>query len=382
MRLENNRAGKLIRMPSDYECFIPNNLKDIDINIDEDTNRLIKKAYLFLGRLDGMAITLPDIDLFVSMYVQKEAVISSQIEGTQASLVDVLQKYRANEKMKETEEIVNYIKATNYAFDRLKDIPLSMRLIRETHKVLLSNVRGEEKMPGELRKSQNWIGPSGSTIKTASFIPPAPHEMDRSLSDLEKYIHGENGIDDLIKIALVHYQFETIHPFLDGNGRMGRLLIILYLQEKGLIEYPILYLSYFFKKNRSKYYELLNNVRFNGEFEGWIKFFIEGMCEISEDSIKSIQAIVQLKSKDTEKIRSVTKANVSSLLTIYDYLLKHPFVEAKDIQNLLDLSTPTVNKLIASLIEIGILELVEEKQRYRQYVYREYVDILSEGTSL
>lgn len=382
MRLENNRAGKLIRMPSDYECFIPNNLKDIDINIDEDTNRLIKKAYLFLGRLDGMAITLPDIDLFVSMYVQKEAVISSQIEGTQASLVDVLQKDRANEKMKETEEIVNYIKATNYAFDRLKDIPLSMRLIRETHKVLLSNVRGEEKMPGELRKSQNWIGPSGSTIKTASFIPPAPHEMDRSLSDLEKYIHDENGIDDLIKIALVHYQFETIHPFLDGNGRMGRLLIILYLQEKGLIEYPILYLSYFFKKNRSKYYELLNNVRFKGEFEGWIKFFIEGMCEISEDSIKSIQAIVQLKSKDTEKIRSVTKANVSSLLTIYDYLLKHPFVEAKDIQNLLDLSTPTVNKLIASLIEIGILELVEEKQRYRQYVYREYVDILSEGTSL
>ena len=382
MRLENNRAGKLIRMPSDYECFVPNNLKDIDINIDEDTNRLIKKAYLFLGRLDGMAITLPDIDLFVSMYVQKEAVISSQIEGTQASLVDVLQKDRANEKMKETEEIVNYIKATNYAFDRLKDIPLSMRLIRETHKVLLSNVRGEEKMPGELRKSQNWIGPSGSTIKTASFIPPAPHEMDRSLSDLEKYIHDENGIDDLIKIALVHYQFETIHPFLDGNGRMGRLLIILYLQEKGLIEYPILYLSYFFKKNRSKYYELLNNVRFKGEFEGWIKFFIEGMCEISEDSIKSIQAIVQLKSKDTEKIRSVTKANVSSLLTIYDYLLKHPFVEAKDIQNLLDLSTPTVNKLIASLIEIGILELVEEKQRYRQYVYREYVDILSEGTSL
>ena len=382
MRLDNNRAGKLKRMQSDYECFVPNNLKDIDINIDEDTNRLIKKAYLFLGRLDGMAITLPDIDLFVSMYVQKEAVISSQIEGTQASLVDVLQKDRANEKMKETEEIVNYIKATNYAFDRLKDIPLSMRLIRETHKVLLSNVRGEEKMPGELRKSQNWIGPSGSTIKTASFIPPAPHEMDRSLSDLEKNIHDENGIDDLIKIALVHYQFETIHPFLDGNGRMGRLLIILYLQEKGLIEYPILYLSYFFKKNRSKYYELLNNVRFKGEFEGWIKFFIEGMCEISEDSIKSIQAIVQLKSKDTEKIRSVTKANVSSLLTIYDYLLKHPFVEAKDIQNLLDLSTPTVNKLIASLIEIGILELVEEKQRYRQYVYREYVDILSEGTSL
>ena len=329
-----------------------------------------------------MAITLPDIDLFVSMYVQKEAVISSQIEGTQASLVDVLQKDRTNEKIKETEEIVNYIKATNYAFDRLKDLPLSMRLIRETHKVLLSNVRGEEKMPGEFRKTQNWIGPSGSTIKTASFVPPAPNEMDKSLSDLEKYIHDEDKIDDLIKIALVHYQFETIHPFLDGNGRMGRLLIILYLKEKGLIEYPILYLSYFFKKNRSKYYELLNNVRFKGEFEEWTKFFVEGICEISEDSIKSIQDIVQLKSKDTEKIRSVTKANVSHLLSIYEYLLKHPFIEAEDIRKLLDLSKPTVNKLIDSLTELGILELVEEKQRYRQFVYKEYVDILFEGTAL
>lgn len=382
MRLENNRAGKLKRMQSDYECFVPNSLKDIDINIDADTNRLINKAYLFLGRLDGMAITLPDIDLFVSMYVQKEAVISSQIEGTQASLVDVLQKNRTNEKIKETEEIVNYIKATNYAFDRLIDLPLSMRLIRETHKVLLSNVRGEEKMPGEFRKTQNWIGSSGSTIKTASFVPPAPNEMDKSLSDLEKYIHDEDKIDDLIKIALVHYQFETIHPFLDGNGRMGRLLIILYLKDKGLIEYPILYLSYFFKKNRSKYYELLNNVRFKGEFEEWIKFFVEGICEISEDSIKSIQDILQLKSKDTEKIRSVTKANVSHLLSIYDYLLKHPFIEAEDIRKLLDLSKPTVNKLIGSLTELGILELVEEKQRYRQFVYKEYVDILFEGTAL
>ena len=382
MRLENNRAGKLKRMQSDYECFVPNNLQNIDINIGADTSRLINKAYLLLGRLDGMAITLPDIDLFVSMYVQKEAVISSQIEGTQASLIDVLQKDRNNEKIKETEEIVNYIKATNYAINRIKDLPLSMRLIRETHKVLLSKVRGEEKMPGEFRKSQNWIGPSGSTLKTASFIPPAPSEMDICLSDLEKYIYEEDKVDDLIKIALMHYQFETIHPFLDGNGRIGRLLIILYLKEKGLIEYPILYLSYFFKKNRSKYYELLNNVRFKGEFEEWIKFFIEGICEISENSIKSIQDIDQLKAKDTEKIRNITKGNVSNLLSVYDYLLKHPFLEAEDIRNLLDLSKPTINKLFDSLVELEILELVEEKQRYRQYVYKEYVDILSEGTAL
>lgn len=378
MRLENNRAGKLIRMQSDYECFVPNNLQDIDIKIDANINRLIKKAYLLLGRLDGMAITLPD----VSMYVQKEAVISSQIEGTQASLVDVLQKDRNNEKIKKTEEIVNYIKATNYAFNRFKDLPLSMRLIRETHKVLLSKVRGEEKMPGEFRKSQNWTGPSGSTLKAANFIPQAPGEMDICLSDLEKYIHEEDIVDDLIKIALVHYQFETIYPFLDGNGRIGRLLIILYLKEKGLIEYPILHLSYFFKKNRSKYYELLNNVRFKGEFEEWIKFFVEGICEILEDSIKSIQDIVQLKAKDTEKIRNITKGNVSHLLSVYDYLLKHPFVGAEDIRNLLALSKPTINKLFDSLVDLEILELVEEKQRYRQYVYKAYVDILSEGTAL
>lgn len=369
-------------MQSDYECFVPNNLQDIDINIDANINRLITKAYLLLGRLDGMAITLPDIDLFVSMYVQKEAVISSQIEGTQAYLVDVLQKDRNNEKIKETEEIVNYIKATNYAFNRLKDLPLSMRLIRETYKVLLSKFRGEEKMPGEFRKSQSWIGPSGSTLKAANFIPPAPGEMDICLSDLEKYIHEEDIVDDLIKIAPVHYKFETIYPFLDGNGRIGRLLIILYLKEKGLIEYPIVYLSYFFKKNRSKYYELLNNVRFKGEFEEWIKFFVEGICEILEDSIKSIQDIVQLKVKDTEKIRNITKGNVSHLLSVYDYLLKHPFVEAEDIRNLLALSKPTINKLFDSLVELEILELVEEKQRYRQYVYKAYVDILSEETAL
>ncbi len=383
MKLENNRAGILKRMQSDYECFIPHNLKDLKINIDDDMNRLINRAYLLLGRLDGMAITLPDIDLFVSMYVQKEAVISSQIEGTQASLVDVLQKDRKNEKIKDTEEIVNYIKATNYAFKRLNDLPLCMRLIRETHAVLLSNVRGEEKMPGEFRKSQNWIGHAGSTLQNASFIPPAPNEMDTCLSDLEKYMHEDSTVSNLIKIALIHYQFETIHPFLDGNGRMGRLLIILFLKEQGLIEYPVLYLSYFFKKNRNKYYELLNNVRIKGDFEEWVKFFIEGICEISEDAIMSIQKIVELKKNDTEKIRSFTKGNISNLLSVYDYLLKHPFIEADDIKDLLDLSKPTINKILDNLTELGILELVdEEKKRYRQYVYKKYVDILSEGTIL
>ena len=382
MKLETNRAGILKRMQSDYECFIPHNLKELKLDIDDQLQSLINKAYLLLGRLDGMAITLPDIDLFVSMYVQKEAVISSQIEGTQASLIDVLQKDRNNEKIKDTEEIVNYIKATNYAFKRLEELPLCMRLIKETHSVLLSGVRGNEKSPGEFRKSQNWIGYTGCTLNTASFVPPSPEEMEHSLSDLEKYIHEDSSISNLIKIALIHYQFETIHPFLDGNGRMGRLLIVLFLKERGLIEYPVLYLSYFFKKNRNRYYELLNNVRIKGEFEEWIKFFIEGICEISEDAISSIQKILKLKRIDMEKIRNIPKGNISNLLLVYDYLLKHPFLETEDIRLLSDLSKPTVNKLLETLTELEILELVEEKKRYKQYVYKKYVDILSEGTIL
>jgi hypothetical protein len=380
LKLENNRAGQLKKMQSDYQCFVPHNLKDIKLNIDSEINALVNKAYLLLGRLDGMAITLPDIDLFVSMYVQKEAVISSQIEGTQASLVDVLQKDKGKEKIKDTEEIVNYIKATHYAFKRLNKMPLCMRLIRETHAVLLSNVRGEEKMPGEFRRSQNWIGHAGSTLKDASFIPPAPDEMDICLGDLERYIHEDSTISNLIKIALIHYQFETIHPFLDGNGRMGRLLIILYLREQGLIEYPVLYLSYFFKKNRNRYYELLNNIRIKGEFEEWIKFFIDGICEISEDAITSIQKIVELKNTDMKKIRELSGSNISNLLLIYDYLLQHPFLEAEDIINLVGVSKPTANKLLENLMTIEIVELVEDKKRYRQYVYKKYVDILSEGT--
>ncbi len=382
MKLETERAGILKKMKSGYDCFVPHDLKHLKLNIDAELQSLINKANLLLGKLDGIATVLPDIDLFVSMYVQKEAVISSQIEGTQASLIDVLQKDRKNEKIKETSEIVNYIKATNYAFSRLKELPLCMRLIKETHSILLSDVRGREKLPGELRRSQNWIGLVGCTLSTASFVPPAPAEMDAALYDLEKYIHEDTPISNLVKIALIHYQFETIHPFLDGNGRIGRLLIILFLKEHGLIEYPVLYLSYFFKQNRTRYYELLNNVRIKGEFEEWVSFFIKGICVVSENTISSIQKIIKLKKTDIEKIRKSTKGNISNLLSVYDFLLKHPILAAKDICNFLNLSKPTVNNLLENLVELKILELVENKKRYKQYVYKEYVDILADGTAL
>ncbi len=382
MKLETHRAGILKKIQSGYECFVQHDLKHLKLNIDAELQSLINKANLLFRQIRWTYYNFTSIDLLVSMYVQKEAVISSQIEVTQASLIDVLQKDIKREKIKETAEIVNYIKATSYAFTRLKVLPLCMRLIKETHSILLSDVRGSEKLPGELRRSQNWIGFAGCTLSTASFVPPAPAEMENTLSDLEEYIHEDSPISNLVKIALIHYQFETIHPFLDGNGRIGKLLIILFLKERGLIEYPVFYLSYFFKKNRIRYYELLNNVRIKGKFEEWVSFFIKGICEVSENVISSIQKIIKLKKTDIEKIRKSTKGNTSNLLSIYDFLLKHPILVAKDICNFLNLSKPTVNNLLENLMELKILELVEDKKRYKQYVYKEYVDILSEGTTL
>ncbi len=381
MKIENERAGILKKIQSGYECFVPHNLNNIEITIDKELNNRLYNAYYLLGKLDGLAITIPDINLFVSMYVQKEAVISSQIEGTQASLVDVLQKDN-NKKIKETEEIVNYTKAMNFALQRLNQLPLCNRLIKETHEILLSDVRGNQKLPGEFRRSQNWIGYSGCNLNTASYVPPAPEYMYIALNDLEKYINQKSEIPSLIKIALIHYQFETIHPFLDGNGRIGRLLIILFLKEIGLIEHPVLYLSYFFKKNRSEYYNLLTKVRTSGDFESWIKFFVNGICEISENSINSIQQISNLTNNDIAKIHNLKTGKISNLLKVYEYLLKHPFITSSDIKNIIDVSTPTINKLIETLVQLDILELVENKKRYKQYVYKEYVNILSEGTSL
>ncbi len=384
MKLINERAGILKYMDTGYKTYIPNNLDDINIEIDDEMNILLNKAYLLLGRLDGIAITLPDIDLFVSMYVEKEATLSSQIEGTQASLIDVLQKERGNDsKLKDTEEIVNYIKSIKYSFKRLEEFPLCMRLIKEVHKILLDNVRGSDKEPGEFRKTQNWIGYSGSTLNTATYVPPAVKYMKESLYELEKYMNKESNIPNIIKAALIHYQFETIHPFLDGNGRIGRLLIMLFLKEVGLINHSILYLSYYFKKNRTEYYNLLMDVRFKGEYEKFIKFFIKGIIEISEDSLNSIMEILNLRKNDIEKIKNFDKGNVINLLNIYDYSMRHPFLNARDINEKFSISKPTINKLLDILVELEIFELVDKnKKRYKEYVYKKYVDILSEGTNL
>ena len=277
-----NRAGDYVSQIGGYRAFVPKPLPpEPPIHVDGEMILLLSQAAMSLGRLDGMSATLPNVDLFVAMYVNKEAVLSSQIEGTQASLIDVL-AFEADaalpENPQDIEEVVNYISALNYGLERLNTLPLSLRLIREIHRLLLQGVRGANRHPGEFRTSQNWIGHNGGAMGTAEFVPPSPADMNKALGDLEKFIHEEISLPLLLKVALVHAQFETIHPFLDGNGRIGRLLITFILCSEGVLHKPLLYLSHFFKTHRQEYYQHLQKIRDEGDWESWLKFFFR-RCE-------------------------------------------------------------------------------------------------------
>ena len=378
MKLYSNRAGKLYHVQSDYDCFVPRNLNEINIIYDDEMVDLLNQANLLLGRLDGIASNLPDRDLFISMYVEKEAVVSSQIEGTQASLSDVLQKNN-KEKKRETEEIVNYVHSLNYGIDLMKRLPISIRYLKEIHKELLKGVRGEQKNPGELRHSQNWIGPKGCTLSTATFIPPSVDNMIDALNELELYMNDETQLSSLIKIALIHYQFETIHPFLDGNGRLGRLLIILWLKYNNYLKYPLLYLSLYFKQNRTEYYLLLNDVRFKGKYEEWIKFFLKGIIEVASNSIETIAQINMLKDDTYNKINELTIKNKNTYFNVINYLFKHPYFNSKDIVDEFNISKPTVSKIVDELINLKIIVPTSNKQRYVLYKFEEYINILEQG---
>ena len=378
MKLYSNRAGKLYHVQSDYDCFVPKNLNEINIIYDDEMVDLLNQANLLLGRLDGIASNLPDRDLFISMYVEKEAVVSSQIEGTQASLSDVLQKNN-KEKKRETEEIVNYVHSLNYGIDLMKRLPISIRYLKEIHKELLKGVRGEQKNPGELRHSQNWIGSKGCTLSTATFIPPSVDNMIDALNELELYMNDETQLSSLIKIALIHYQFETIHPFLDGNGRLGRLLIILWLKYNNYLKYPLLYLSLYFKQNRTEYYSLLNDVRFKGKYEEWIKFFLKGIIEVASNSIETIAQINMLKDDTYNKINELTIKNKNTYFNVINYLFKHPYFNSKDIVDEFNISKPTVSKIVDELINLKIIVPTSNKQRYVLYKFEEYINILEQG---
>lgn len=386
MKLESKRAGMVMNTTRGYSAFIPAKLPpDPPIVIDSEMQKLLSLADLKLGRLDGITQILPNPELFVAMYVKKEAVLSSQIEGTQASLVDVLNtpSSETNDRAyNEVIEVVNYVNAMNWGLQNLSTLPLSLRLIRNIHKILLEDVRGSNKNPGEFRKTQNWIGPQGCTLETATFIPPTVVEMEKAMADLENYMYEDDDVPALIKIALIHAQFESIHPFLDGNGRMGRLLITFWLCQQEILTHPLLYLSYYFKQNRLEYYDRLMAVRTKGDWENWIKFFLRGIASVSDEATESAKKIIGLQSKYSEMLLQNDKSN-NNYSVLLNLLFERPIITKKEISETLGISLPTANTIVETFCNLGILyDKTPDKKRYKTFVFGEYLAILQKGTEL
>lgn len=376
-----NRAGVFMNQPSGYKSFFPKKLPpEPMINMDLEMLKLLSDADRELGRLDGITQILPNPELFVAMYVQKEAVLSSQIEGTQASLTDILDIGADMNKDTEIQDVVNYVSAMKYGLTRLQTFPLCLRLIREIHAVLLKEGRGSNRNPGEFRTSQNWIGPAGCTLSNATFVPPTVPDMNVALGDLESFFYEKDDIPSLIKIALIHAQFESIHPFLDGNGRVGRLLITFWLCSEKILSQPLLYLSYYFKINRLEYYDRLMAVRKSGDWEGWIKFFLKGIASVSDEATESAKLIIQLKEKYSQILSDKSNNNYIKLL---DHLFETPFICKNSAAEFLQISYPTASTIIEEFVRQNILtDITPDQQRNKRYCFVEYVNILNRGTEL
>ena len=374
--LRNNLSGKLA-----YYSFFPTPLQSLrQLNLTEETYRTLPACSRKLGELEGMLYFVPNADMYLTMYVRKEALLSSQIEGTQCTFDDLLSPSQTQLHHKDVADVVNYVRAVDRGVELLKKMPLCTRLLRQVHAVLLDGVRGTEKNPGELRSSQNWIGPSGCTIATASFVPPNIEDLSNTLQDLERFINEPQvEMDPIVRAALVHYQFETARPFLDGNGRLGRLLITLMLINDGVLHSCLFYPSFQFKKNRSEYYRQLTSVRERGTYEEWIEFFCNSLLESAKDSVGSLKNLVDLHNRSTATITENlgrTAANGQRLLGILE---EHPIVDTAFIAAQLDIGRSTASALVKSFEELGILRpLDESRQRYRQYGYEEYLSILRE----
>jgi len=378
-----SRAGKLKKNLSGeaaYKSFTPTPLPPIPpIELDGEAVELLVKANKQLAILESIAARIPNVNLFISMYVRKEALMSSQIEGTQATLEDVLDPLVDKNANRNIAEVISYIKATEFSIARLKELPLCNRLIKEAHATLMEGSRGQEKTPGEFRSSQNWIGGQGSALRNARFIPPTPEDMIQSMSDLEKYINADDGLDVLIRAALIHYQFETIHPFLDGNGRVGRLLITLYLMERELLTTPALYISYFLKKNRTEYYDRLSEVRSSGNYEQWVKFFLQAVYESAEDATIAIDRLTVLHDRNISVIGAMGRA-AKTAARLFAYLEENPIIEIQKTAAALNTTFKTISDSVKRLCEMGILAQSSGGQRNRIFSYAAYLDILREGT--
>lgn len=378
-----NRAGEYktnLTGELQYKSFMPSPLPpDPPIELDEEITNLLAKANHSIGILEGLSRQIPNIELFVSMYVRKEALLSSQIEGTQATLDDILDPNIEENTNQNVADVINYIKASQYASGKLSELPICNRLLKETHEILLKDIRGGEKSPGEFRHSQNWIGPTGSTLKDARYIPPNTQDMIEAMSELEEFINDDGDLNPLIKAALIHYQFETIHPFLDGNGRIGRLLITLLLIEKKLLSYETLYISYFLKRNRIEYYDRLTEVRKKGNYEQWIKFFLLAVYESAEDAINTIDELVKLHEKNVEAVKTTGKA-ANTIMKVFNYLEESPIIDIKKTSTTLNLSFNAVSNAVNKLVELGILKQTQDVRRSRVFAYEEYLGILRKDT--
>lgn len=372
--MKNFKSGYYINQGT-YKSFQPEFINK-DWNIDNmELVSLLDKANRHLGRLDMFSEYIPNIEIFISMHVLKEATQSSKIEGTQTNIAEaLLDKEDVNiEKRNDWEEVQNYISALNEAVNSLNKLPFSSRLIKETHKTLLKGVRGTHKLPGSFRTSQNWIG--GASINDATFVPPEHNSINELMGDLEKFAHNTDYyFPDLLKIALIHYQFETIHPFLDGNGRVGRLLITLYLVEKGILKKPILYLSDFFERNRTLYYDNLSGVREKSDITQWFKFFLVGMIETTQNGIETFDKILKLKSEVESKIQSLGNRSANAF-KLMDYLYQKPIITASKVATLLEISDPTAYTLIKSLVSLGILKETTGNKRKKIYAFSDYVEL-------
>ena len=379
-----NRAGTLVSNLSGemaYESFRPAPLPpNPPIEVSGELLTKLIDANKKIATLEGLSSRIPNMGLFVSMYVRKEALLSSQIEGTQCTLEDILNPLIDNNTNRDVSDVVNYIRATEFALERLKTLPLCNRLIKETHAVLLESVRGQEKNPGEFRYSQNWIGGQGSTLRNARYIPPNPDDMLTAMSDLEKYINSDDTLDPLIQAALIHYQFETTHPFLDGNGRVGRLLITLFLMEKGILSTPALYISYYLKMNRIEYYDRMTQVRRTGDYEQWISFFLQAFADSPEDAIHTIDQLTALHDKNIKLFDALTKRQRTSVLKVFSYLESNPIIDIQKTATVLEMSYNTVSKAVSILIGDGILEQTDKSGKTKIYSYIEYLDILRKDT--
>lgn len=376
------KTGIWVQQIEGYKAFLPHDLPpDPPVKFDQELQGLLSKADRALGRLDGSVQSLPNPDLFVFMYVRKEAVLSSQIEGTQASLGDILEveaQIFDPTRPNDTDEILNYVNAMNYGLKRLEELPMSLRLIREIHERLMRGVRGQHATPGEFRRTQNWIGPQGATIKNASFVPPPPAELPRMLGAFETFMHEADQLPLLIRIGLMHAHFETLHPFLDGNGRMGRLLIAFTLCQQTVLQKPVLYLSHYLKRNRSGYYGLLQAIRTDGNWEDWIKFFLRGVAEVANEATETARHIVQLREEHRQRLIDNLGKGAANGLRFLESMYQRPIFTVSTVADHLQISQQAANTLTDRLEQLGLVNEITGHKRNRVFRYDPYVALFSD----